>query len=107
LLRKTDWKLVFEFKQAERQWCHEFYNVSTLSNYFKSVPERGMLVGYGEVMPVHRRRQTILPCSDGRLSIWFLQYNMEYSYDFSDVYDFANFLKQHPPVAKAVGYKAN
>jgi hypothetical protein len=100
----TDWEIIFKFKQSDKEYYNTFYNVSTLSNYFKSVPEQGMLVGYGKELPQHRLRQNFLPVSDGRLSMWYVENGQKHSLDFSNVFEFAKFLDNNPNVAKALSY---
>jgi hypothetical protein len=100
----TDWKIIFRFKHLHREYCHDFYNVSTLSNYFHSVPEQGLLVGYGKELPHHRMRQNILPVSGGKLSMWYVENGKEHFLNFRDASHFASFLNRTPTVAKAVSY---
>jgi len=77
----------------------------SLSNYFHNVPEQAMLVGYGKELPAHRMKQTLLPVSDGKLSLWFIEEGRKYDVNFKDVFEFECFLETRPHVAKAVSYR--
>jgi hypothetical protein len=101
----TDWKILFHFKQNSREWCHEFFNVPCLKNYFTSVPEQAILVGYGKDLPQHRVRQNVLAVTDAKLSLWYVENGCEHLYQMENAKALAHFLDHHPTVAKAVSYR--
>jgi hypothetical protein len=105
----SDWKIIFRYRQKEREWECDFYSISHFSNYLRDVPEQALLIGYGKELPQHRLRQNFIPCSDGKLMLWYIESSKEFCYEFKTVRDFAHFLNNHETIAKALSFvkKAN
>jgi hypothetical protein len=101
----TDWKIQFYFTQSGKEWCDDFYNISSLTTYFAGVPERGILIGFGIDLPQHRTRQSFLPCTGGKLTLWYLESGQETSLDFINFDTFVKYLNENPNIARALSYK--
>lgn len=100
----TDWKVLFYFIQSEKEWVDDFYTMSSLTNYFTDVPERGLLIGFGTELPQHRARQSFVPCTNGKLGLWYVESGKETHHEFSDFNTFIKYLNEHVNIAKALSY---
>jgi hypothetical protein len=98
-----EWAIVCRYKLGTKEYSDSFRTIAQLRLHFHRHPAIAAFTGYGNKEKQHGE----VHVTEASLEMWFIDGINSYTKkEFSDVFDFVNFLKEHPALAKVVEYKS-